>query len=161
MNAHAGILAHAGTEGAPATYLTLCGVLVVLVFLTLWREAMTGEALAGPVRWQVHLPPRQAPALAERLAPLGADWAMDWGGGRVWVALDRHDAVVREEAQRLGGEAALVVAPEAMRATVPAMHPRAPGVAALEQRVRRAFDPAGVFASGRFAEDAHADQLSA
>ncbi|HXS09932.1 MAG TPA: HD domain-containing phosphohydrolase [Candidatus Krumholzibacteria bacterium] len=44
MNAHAGILAHAGTEGAPATYLTLCGVLVVLVFLTLWREAMT----AGP-----------------------------------------------------------------------------------------------------------------
>jgi len=127
----------------------------------LWREAMTGEALAGPVRWQVHLPPRQAPALAERLAPLGADWAMDWGGGRVWVALDRHDAVVREEAQRLGGEAALVVAPEAMRATVPAMHPRAPGVAALEQRVRRAFDPAGVFASGRFAEDAHADQLSA
>lgn len=27
-------------EGAPATYLTLCGVLVVLVFLTLWREAM-------------------------------------------------------------------------------------------------------------------------
>jgi len=45
MNAaHAGILAHAGSEGAPATYLTLCGVLVVLVFLTLWREAMT----AGP-----------------------------------------------------------------------------------------------------------------
>src|SRR5262245_32090735 len=27
--------------GAPTTYLTVCGVLVVLVFLTLWREAMS------------------------------------------------------------------------------------------------------------------------
>jgi signal transduction histidine kinase/response regulator RpfG family c-di-GMP phosphodiesterase len=34
-------------ESAPATYLTLCGVLVVLVFLTLWREAMT----AGPTHF--------------------------------------------------------------------------------------------------------------
>ncbi len=44
---HAGILAQVGAEGAPATYLTLCGVLVVLVFLTLWREAMT----AGPTHF--------------------------------------------------------------------------------------------------------------
>ncbi|HKW12949.1 MAG TPA: HD domain-containing phosphohydrolase [Candidatus Krumholzibacteria bacterium] len=40
-------LAHVGVESAPATYLTLCGVLVVLVFLTLWREAMT----AGPTHF--------------------------------------------------------------------------------------------------------------
>lgn len=38
------ILAAVGAESAPATYLTLCGVLVVLVFLTLWREAMTAGA---------------------------------------------------------------------------------------------------------------------
>jgi signal transduction histidine kinase/response regulator RpfG family c-di-GMP phosphodiesterase len=44
---YASILAYAGSEGAPATYLTLCGVLVVLVFLTLWREAMT----AGPTHF--------------------------------------------------------------------------------------------------------------
>jgi glycolate oxidase FAD binding subunit len=127
----------------------------------LWWEAMTGQALAGAVRWQIHLPPRQAPALVERLDALGADWAMDWGAGRVWVALDKYDVQVRTEAQRLGGEAALVGAPEAVRAAVPAMHPRAAGVAALEQRVCRAFDPAGVFASGRFAEDARADQFPA
>src|SRR5512144_609405 len=35
------VLAHVSVESAPATYLTLCGVLVVLVFLTLWREAIT------------------------------------------------------------------------------------------------------------------------
>ena len=40
-------LAHVSVESAPATYLTLCGVLIVLVFLTLWREAMT----AGPTHF--------------------------------------------------------------------------------------------------------------
>jgi signal transduction histidine kinase/response regulator RpfG family c-di-GMP phosphodiesterase len=44
---HTGLLAHIAVESAPATYLTLCGVLVVLVFLTLWREAMT----AGPTHF--------------------------------------------------------------------------------------------------------------
>jgi hypothetical protein len=36
------------------------------------------------------------------------------------------------------------------RAAVPALHPQPAGVAALEARVRRAFDPAGVFETGRF-----------
>jgi len=44
----------------------------------------------------------------------------------------------------------LVRAPEAMRAEVPALHPQPAGAAALETRVRRAFDPAGVFETGRF-----------
>jgi len=128
---------------------------------SLWAEAMTGDALAGAVRWQVHLPPRHAPALIDRLQPLGIDWAMDWGGGRLWVALDGEGQEVREEAARLDGEAALVRAPGTMRAHIPAIHPRAAGLAALEQRVRRAFDPTGVFATGRFLEDVHADQLPA
>lgn len=127
----------------------------------LWTEAMTGGALAGGVRWRVHLPPRHAPDLIERLQPLGIDWAMDWGGGLVWIALDDRGTAVRDHAALLGGEATLVAADAAMRAMVPALHPRAPGVAALEARVRRAFDPAGVFVSGRFAEDAHADPVSA
>ena len=44
----------------------------------------------------------------------------------------------------------LVRAPETMRSRVPALHPPAAGVRALEQRVRRAFDPLGVFETGRF-----------
>jgi glycolate oxidase FAD binding subunit len=46
-----------------------------------------------------------------------------------------------------------------MRARIGAFHPRPPGVSRLEQRVRRAFDPADVFATGRFGEDADADQF--
>jgi signal transduction histidine kinase/putative methionine-R-sulfoxide reductase with GAF domain len=33
--------AHATVEAVPTTYITLCGVLAVLLFLTLWREAMS------------------------------------------------------------------------------------------------------------------------
>lgn len=126
----------------------------------LWQQAMTGQGLRGAVRWDVHLPPRSAPALITAL-PEGADWAMDWGGGRVWVCTDSEHDGVRTLAAQLGGEARLVSAPEAMRARIPAFHPRARGVAALEARVRRAFDPGDVFATGRFAEDADADALSA
>jgi hypothetical protein len=37
-----------------------------------------------------------------------------------------------------------------MRDVVPAFHPQAMGVAAIEQRVLRNFDPHGVFETGRF-----------
>jgi glycolate oxidase FAD binding subunit len=121
---------------------------------------MTGAGLAGSVRWDVHLPPRSAPALIAAL-PEGAEWAMDWGGGRVWVCGEAEDDAVRQMATGLGGDARLIAGPEAMRARIPAFHPRAKGVMALEARVRRAFDPKDVFATGRFAEDADADALSA
>jgi glycolate oxidase FAD binding subunit len=37
------------------------------------------------------------------------------------------------------------------------LHPQLPMVATLEARVRRAFDPAGVFESGRFLDSSDAD----
>ena len=122
---------------------------------------MTGAHLRGAVRWRVHLPARHAPELVASLEPLGIDWAMDWGGALVWIALDDPGSDVREVAARLGGEAVLVATDPEIRRRIPALPPRAGGVAALEQRVRCAFDPAGVFATGRFAEDVHADKLSA
>jgi glycolate oxidase FAD binding subunit len=120
----------------------------------LWHEAMTGSALKGAILWRVHLPPRLAPEL---VAKFGTEWAMDWGGARVWIALDDTGLAVREAAAALGGEAVLLSGSP----TIPALHPRAPGVMALEARVARAFDPLGVFATTRFSEDAHADQLPA
>lgn len=137
-----------------------CGLERLADAAPLWQQAMTGEGLKGAVRWDVHLPPRAAPALIAALHE-GAEWAMDWGGGRVWIATDAEDDAVRQLAAGLGGEARLIAAPAVMRAQVPAFHPRAKGVAALEARVRRAFDPAGVFVTSRFPEDADADAVSA
>ena len=100
---------------------------------------------AAPVLWRISLPAGRASAV---VAALTGDWMIDWAGGLVWAAGGEARAI-RAAAEAAGGHAMLVRAPEAMRAEVPALHPPAPGVAALEARVRRAFDPAGVFETGR------------
>lgn len=127
----------------------------------LWCIAMTGNGLGGTARWRVHLPPRHAPDLIDRLAHIPFEWSMDWGGGLLWIATDDLSDTVRHEAAKLNGVATLASAPLDMRSRIPANHPSAAGVAALEQRVRRSFDTQDVFVTGRFMEDARADQLSA
>jgi glycolate oxidase FAD binding subunit len=112
-----------------------------------WHEAMTASGLSGPVLWRVHLQPAKMPHLLEGWA---GEWACDWGGGLVWLATDAQDDAVRQRAAELGGEATLVRAGDDIRARVPTFQPRSSGVMALESRVRRAFDPAGVFETARF-----------
>lgn len=117
-----------------------------------WRSLRTLDPLAGddaPL-WRVNVPPSGGPAVVAALEPIGAQWLFDWAGGLVWLAFDGDASLVRNAAMQAGGHAMLVRAPEAMRAAAPAFHPPAAGVAALEMRVRRAFDPAGVFETGRF-----------
>ena len=82
---------------------------------------------------------------------------MDWGGAVVWLAFDGDPLTLRNAAEAVGGFAQLVRAPEALRRRTPALHPQPPGLKALETRVRRAFDPAGVFETGRFLDGADAD----
>lgn len=129
----------------------------------LWHEAGTGVALDGSILWCLHVPPGRAADIIAKLEPLGARWSLDWGGGRIWLALDDDAAPVRAAAEAAGGQAMLVRAPDASRATIPAQHPRPAGVAALEARVRRAFDPDSLFETGRFLEEegVRADQLHA
>lgn len=100
--------------------------------------------------WRVNVPPMSGPDIIAALEPLGARWLFDWAGGLVWLAFDGEASLVRAAAANARGHAMLVRAPGPMRSKVPAFHPLAPGVAALEARVRRAFDPAGVFETGRF-----------
>ena len=100
------------------------------------------------ILWRISVPPSRAPEL---LNSLDGEWRMDWAGGLVWSApTDATGEGIRRAAEAVGGHAMLMRAPEALRAAVPTLHPAAPGVAALEERVRRAFDPAGVFETGRF-----------
>ena len=98
------------------------------------------------VLWRISVPPSRA---AQVVAALGGDWAMDWAGGLIWSSSPDASAV-RQAAAAAEGHAMLLRAPESLRAEVPALHPQPAGVAALEARVRQAFDPAGVFETGRF-----------
>jgi glycolate oxidase FAD binding subunit len=124
----------------------------------LWSAVRTLAPLAdGRDLWRINVAPSAGGAVIAALEMLDARWLMDWAGGLVWLTLDGNAGAVRAAAEAAGGHAALVRAPEALRRTTPALHPQARGVMALEARVRRAFDPAGVFETGRFLDQTHAD----
>jgi glycolate oxidase FAD binding subunit len=112
------------------------------------------DPLAGaPVLWRLSLPASRAAEVVDKgLGP----WLIDWAGARVWLACEDAKAV-REAAEAAGGHAVLARAPEALRQTVPMLHPQPRPLMALEARVRRAFDPAGVFETGRFLDQLDAD----
>ena len=120
----------------------------------LWGEITVPAPLDGPVLWRLALPPSAAPALAERFEATGARWFMDWGGGLLWLEWRDETgpdaADVRAAAEAARGHAMLLRAPEAMRRAVSMQHPRPAPLMALEARVRAAFDPLGVFETGRF-----------
>ncbi|MBU6418693.1 MAG: glycolate oxidase subunit GlcE [Proteobacteria bacterium] len=124
----------------------------------LWAKAREGEDLpVEPPLWRLSLPPRQALTAIAPLLALGGHYVADWAGGLIWLALNGHEDEIRRQAAAAGGHATLVRAPEEMRARVPALHPQAPGIEALSRRVRRAFDPLGVFETNRFLDETNAD----
>lgn len=100
--------------------------------------------------WRISAPPAAGAAICEALGRDGSRCLLDWAGGLVWAASDAPADSVRAIATRAGGHAMLVRGPAELRASAPAFHPQPPTLAALEERVRRAFDPSGVFETGRF-----------
>jgi glycolate oxidase FAD binding subunit len=115
----------------------------------LWAAVRGVTPLAGdkPL-WRVNVPPSQGCTVVTALE--GARWFFDWAGGLVWLAFEGDAALVRAAAEKAQGHATLVRGPAALRDAVPMQHPRSRAVTALEERVRRAFDPAGVFETARF-----------
>jgi glycolate oxidase FAD binding subunit len=124
----------------------------------LWDKVRTVSPLDDrqPL-WRVVVPPSGSHVVVGALQPLGARWLFDWAGGLVWLSFDGDAAIVRAAAEQAGGHAMLVRAPAEWRAKVPAQHPRAAGVAKLEARIRRGFDPGGVFETGRFLDNMDAN----
>jgi glycolate oxidase FAD binding subunit len=118
----------------------------------LWDHVRTPAQLAGATLWRAQLPASASASLIEALEQEGAHCLIDWGGSLLWIGWDGPPDVIRPLIRDAGGHAMLVRAPEDVRARITAQHPRDPGVTALEARVRRAFDPDGVFETGRFGE---------
>jgi glycolate oxidase FAD binding subunit len=125
---------------------------------SLWRELQTPSLLAdGRPLWRLSIPARGWSALLAELRPRGARWMADWAGGLVWLTSDDAPEAVRQAAADVGGHAMLIRRGPATPAETPIFHPQPPALAALEERVRRAFDPAGVFETGRFGDAPDAD----
>lgn len=127
-----------------------------------WAMLPGGHGLSdADTLWRLNLPPRQAAGVIAQVATADARWLADWAGGLIWLASDADPAAIRAAAQDAGGHAMLVRAPAAVRARVPALHPEARGIAALSARVRAAFDPLGVFETGRFLDALEWDESDA
>ena len=122
---------------------------------TLWSDIGAGAPLIGgeaPV-WRLSIPPASATGVGEALRRAGCGpLYYDWGGGAVWVegpaGEDGGSAAIRR-AMPDGGHATLVRGSAELRARADVFEPMAPALAALAQRVKQQFDPAGVFNPGR------------
>jgi glycolate oxidase FAD binding subunit len=111
--------------------------------------------------WRLCPTPSHAPSVAHSIlsALQSAEYYFDWGGGLIWLSLDAEEAgpdagagIVRPVVKTAGGHATLVVAPEAVRASVPVFEPLSAGLAQLTARVKSGFDPRGVLNPGRMQE---------
>lgn len=118
------------------------------------------EPLERPI-WRVSVAPTEGPGVVEALRrqwPRQVECFYDWGGGLIWLGLDRTNIV--EAANRVrsavahagGGHATLVRAGVDARAQVPVFHPQPEAVAALSRRLKDNFDPARVLNPGRMVE---------
>ena len=162
MGSQADVAAAASTDGLTALRLEGFGPSIaarraLLEAMSPLRALSEGEAETfwgrlkapfpeAPILWRLSVPASRAAELADaRLGP----WMMDWAGSQLWLTCE-DDGLVRTAADSVGGHATMVRAPEALRRETPALHVQRPALAALEARVRRAFDPAGVFETGRF-----------
>jgi glycolate oxidase FAD binding subunit len=100
------------------------------------HPALAGD---GPL-WRLSLP-QTAP-----IPPIGDVIAWDWAGSLVWLRSDRPAAEVWQAAAAAGGHATLW---RGAKAGDEVFQPLAPPVLALHQRLKAAFDPAGVLNPGR------------
>ena len=122
--------------------------------VALWRELRDVHLFArggDDVVWRLTVPPASAAAAAAAIG--GRLTWFDQGGQVVWVAVPpgaTGDAgVVLRAAAEACGEAMLVRAPAPLRRRLGVFPCQDAGRAALEQRVRQAFDPAGILNPGR------------
>jgi len=122
--------------------------------VTLWREIRDAAPLvSGDMVWRLSVPPAGGGAV---LAELTRDGRMagflDWGGGLIWLAGPADEACglgIRLAAEKAGGHATLLVAPDALKSAVPVFHPQPAERFRLTQRIKEGFDPLGLLNPGR------------
>jgi glycolate oxidase FAD binding subunit len=123
---------------------------------THWAGVQTAAHIpagAGPVLWRISIPPARGANVLLGIETLGGAGLLDWAGGLCWARMLASVSTdfIRDLAEGAGGHAMLIDAPDDVRAATPTLHPEPPVLAALSRRVREAFDPVGVFETGRFA----------
>jgi glycolate dehydrogenase FAD-binding subunit len=91
-------------------------------------------------------------AVPSATPPLGVpgELMMEWGGGLRWLVTQADARTVRDAARAAGGHATLFRYGDK---SVGVFQPLEPAVAAIHRRLKREFDPAGIFNPGRMYPD--------
>ena len=123
------------------------------------KRRMGGEEMPGaPDYWrdlrEQRLPffdpeaPLWRVSVAQAAQPLNLErpQLIEWGGGVRWVSGDVDALLVRSTAERAGGHATLFRGGDK---SIGVFHPLKPAVARIHQRLKAAFDPAGILNPGR------------
>ena len=110
---------------------------------SLREHALPFFAKAGVPLWRISVPP------GADLEVSGGDALVDWGGALRWLRTDAPAQDVRALAERAGGHATLFRGGDR---TGDVFHPLASPLRRLHERVKAAFDPVGIFNSGRMYE---------
>jgi glycolate oxidase FAD binding subunit len=113
--------------------------------LDIWSDArhMNHPLLSAPRLWRLSVP------IGARIDGLAGHWLWDWAGAQRWLVTDASAEDVRAAALAAKGHATL------FRGAVPGedvFSPLSSPLLALHQRLKAAFDPAGIFNPGRMYE---------
>jgi glycolate oxidase FAD binding subunit len=94
--------------------------------------------------WRISLP--------SATPPLGVpgELMMEWGGALRWLVTGADARSIRETARRAGGHATLFRYGDK---SVGVFQPLEPAIAAIHKRLKREFDPSGIFNPGRMYPD--------
>ncbi len=115
------------------------------------REREHWQADATQQLWRFVLPPTRAAELLAALAPHSPQtWGLDWGGGLLWALLpDTAPAPLLHELARQHQGLAWRFASHDQDPNPHAFSPLEPGLARLNQRLRKVFDPQQIFNPGK------------
>lgn len=105
------------------------------------REAVAQAGERGVAFWRLSVPPTTAPL------EVHGEQLIEWFGGQRWVCTPAPAAAVHALAARVGGHAQAVCT--ALPAPLVDASALSPTLMRLHRQVQRAFDPHGVFATGR------------
>ena len=125
----------------------------------LWKEVTNASFFDQTDKplWRLSVPPSEAAAIMAKLGKvLATQYFYDWAGGAIWIEApmseDAGEPAIRGALNSMvvgDGHATLIRASEATRALIAPFHPLSPVLATVEDRLRKQFDPQGMFNPGR------------
>ena len=107
------------------------------------RELQHPFFSSDQVLWRIALPQTAAQP------DVRGEWLIEWGGAQRWLRSDAPEADIRTQVASLGGHATLFHGGDR---TGPVFQPLPAGLWQLHQRLKYAFDPAGILNPGRLYE---------